>query len=375
MIRKDDVKWWIAEAQKHPQAAPVIVETLSERLIALDEENERLRDEIIRLERRAPGAAVDSEEVSALRDKVSTLQALVNGEVSDEPCVVLLSEGLQMAHVGLAQVHRLARQEQALLGTRAIMGLRRVLIARPHEELLLLTSQGRGFKLPLSDLPLLEGSDWPAVDGPTLGENEWLTGAVAVTHQPRFWTVVTRRGFVRQLLRIDLDRRVEKGEPLVESPFRRDVPVALVDGDEGDLMLITRWGREIRFPQRSIESAGSDGLVLDDDDEVVAALPLRDDGAQVLVVTADGFAVRRGASQFEPRPRLGGKSKSVIQAFDVLGAFCCTPEDKLLYLTYSGKAIFASVSDIPLYTRSSKGARVVAFDRDPAVAVTLVSES
>jgi DNA gyrase/topoisomerase IV subunit A len=374
MIRKDDVKWWVAEAQKHPQAAPSIVEALSERLIALDEENERLRDEIIRLERRAPGASVDSEEVSALRDKVSTLQALVNGEVSDEPCVVMLSEGLQMARAPLAQVQRRARQEQALLGKGSILGLRQVLLARPHEEVLLLTSQRRGFKVPVSDVPLLEEDDWATVDAPALGENEWLTGAVAVTHQPRFWTIITRRGFVRQLIRIDFDRRVEKGEPLIESPFRRDVPVAVVDGDEGDLMLVTRWGREIRFPQRSIESAGSAGIELDDDDEVVAALPLHDDSAHILVVTADGFAVRRGTVQFEPRPRPGGKGKSVIQAFDVLGAFCCTPEDRLLYLTYSGKAVFASVSDIPLYTRSSKGARVYAFDRDPAVAVTLVSE-
>jgi hypothetical protein len=210
MIRKDDVKWWIAEAQKHPEAAPEIVEALSERLIALDEENERLRDEIIRLERRAPGA-VDSEEVSALRDKVSTLQALVDGEVSDEPCLVLLSDQLQPVRVPQARVHELARAEQPVLNKGSMLELRRVLIARPHEELLLLTSLGRGFTAPVADAPILEGGDWPAVDGPELGENEWLTGAVTVTRQPRFWTIVTRRGFVRQLIRIDFDRRVEKG--------------------------------------------------------------------------------------------------------------------------------------------------------------------
>jgi DNA gyrase/topoisomerase IV subunit A len=371
MIRKDDVKWWIAEAQKHPQAAPEIVEALSERLIALDEENERLRDEIIRLERRVP-ATVDSEEVSALRDKVSTLQALVNGEVSDEPCLALLSDQLQSVRVPLARVHELARVEQPVLNKGSMLGLRCVLLARPHEELLLLTSQGRGFTVQVADAPILEGKDWPAFDGPKLGENEWLTGAVVVTRQPRFWTVVTRRGFVRQMIRIDFDRRVEKGEPLVESPFRRDVPVAVVDGDEGDLMLVTRWGKGVRFPQRSIKSAGSQALEMDDEDEIVTALPLRDDDAQVLVVTAASFAVRRGASQFEPRPRPGGQGRSFIQAFDVLGAFSCEPHDRLLYLTYSGKLILASVDDIPLYTRSGKGAPVYAFDRDPAVAVVLV---
>jgi DNA gyrase/topoisomerase IV subunit A len=168
---------------------------------------------------------------------------------------------------------------------------------------------------------------------------------------------------------------VEKGEPLVESPFRRDVPVAVVDGDEGDLMLVTRWGKGIRFPQRSIESAGAAALEMDDDDEIVAALPLHSDDAQVLVVTAASFAVRRGVSQFEPRPRPGGNGKPFIQAFDVLSAFTCEPDDRLLYLTYSGKLVLASISDIPLYTRSNKGAPVVAFDRDPAVAVVLLSES
>jgi topoisomerase-4 subunit A len=227
----------------------------------------------------------------------------------------------------------------------------------------------------VSDVPLLEEGDWPAADGPALGENEWLTGAVAVTHQPRFWTIVTRKGFVRQLIRIDFDRRVEKGESLIESPFRRDVPVAVVDGDDGDLMLVTRWGKGIRFPQRSIEGAGAEALEMDDDDEIVAALRLRGDDEQVLVATAASFAVRRGASQFEPRPQPGGKGKPFIQAFDVLNAFSCEPEDRLLYLTYSGKLVLASVGDIPLYTRSSKGAPVYAFDRDPAVAVMLVQGS
>jgi DNA gyrase/topoisomerase IV subunit A len=372
MIRKDDIKWWVAEAEKHPEAAPSIVETLADRLIALDEENERLRDEIIRLERRAPGTAVDSEEVSTLRDKVSTLQALVNGDVSDEPCLMLLSDQMQSVRVALAQVHKLARAEQSVLNKGSMLRLRRVLLARPHEELLLLTSLGRGFAVPAADAPILEGEDWPAFDGLELGENEWLTGAVAVTRKPRFWTIVTRRGFVRQMIRIDFDRRVEKGEPLVESPFRRDVPVAVVDGDDGDLMLVTRWGKGIRFPQRSIESAGATALEMDDDDEIVAALPLRSDDEQVLVVTAASFAVRRGASQFEPRPRPGGKSKPFIQAFDVLNAFACKPEDRLLYLTYSGKLVLASIGDIPLYTRSGKGSPVYGFDRDPAVGCVLL---
>jgi hypothetical protein len=43
-----------------------------------------------------------------------------------------------------------------------LLGLRCLLLARPHDELLLLTSQGRGLKVQLSDICLLtDGGGWP----------------------------------------------------------------------------------------------------------------------------------------------------------------------------------------------------------------------
>ena len=70
-----------------------------------------------------------------------------------------------------------------------------------------------------------------------------------------------------------------------------------------------------------------------------------------------------------------GTGKTLIQAFDVLGAFPFDPEAQLLYLTYSGKPVLVPTTDVPLHQRSSKGTRARVFDRDPAVAVALVSES
>jgi DNA gyrase/topoisomerase IV subunit A len=370
MIRKDDVKWWVAEVERHPEAAASIVEELADRLIALDAENERLRDELIKLERRAP-TGLESDQVSALRNRVATLQALVDSEMSDEPYLAFLADHGQSARMPVVQAHKLAREEKPVLGKQEMVGVRRLLIGRPREHLILLTSQMRGLKDRFSAVPLLtEGKGWPG-EGRELGENEWLTAAATAAREPRFWTIVTRRGFVRQLIRIDFDRRVEKGEPLIESPFPRDVPVAIVDGDEGDLLVATRWGKVARFPQRSIEGGGATALELEPDDEIAAAIPLKAE-ANVLAATAAGFVVRRGADQFPAQPRPGGKGKSCIQAFDVLGAFGCEPEDRIAYLTYSGKVLFAAVSDIPLYTRSSKGARVFTLDRDPAVAAAIV---
>jgi len=375
MIRKSDVQWWVLEAKKHPESAPTIIEELARRLAELDADNERLRDEIIRLERRTP-AATDSTQVSALERKVATLQNLLEGETSTEPALVLISDRLQAARMPLPQAQRLAQEGRPVLATRALLGLRSLLLARPHDELLLLTNQGHGFKVQPSDLPALaEGGDWASAGGQALAQElvaeERVTAAAAVAEPPRFWTVVTRRGFVRQFLRIGFDRGIEKGERLVESPIHNDVPVAAVSGDKGDLLLITRWGKGVRFPQRAIAGPGSVALELDADDEVVTALSLASD-AVVLIVTASGHVGRLDTARFEGRVRPGGAGKSLIQAYDVLGAFPCEPQARFLYLTYSGKLVLVSTDNIPIYERTGKGTLVRDLGRDPAVAVACI---
>ena len=389
MIRKSDVQWWVLEAKKHTESAPAIIEELAKRLVELDAENERLRDEIIRLQRRAPAATSDAE-VKALQRKVETLQSLLDGEKPVEASVVFLSERLQSARVPLSQARQMARQGRPALGKRALLGLRCLLLARPHDELLLLTSQGRGLKAQLSGVPTLsEGGNWPfdpsaelraglAQDKPTaegqdLTAGERLTTAVAVGQPPRFWTVATRRGYVQRFVRVAFDRQLTQGHRPVRSPLRNDAPVAIVNGDRGDLLLVTRWGKGVRFAHRAIESQGSIALNLEPDDEVVAALALPAD-AETLIVAASGYAVRRDTARFAARARPGGAGRTLIQAHDVLAAFLYSPEAQLLYLTYSGKLVFVSTVDVPLQERAGKGTPLRDLSHDPAVAVEIVAK-
>jgi DNA gyrase/topoisomerase IV subunit A len=397
MIRKSDVQWWVLEAKKHPESAPTIIEELAKRLAELDAENEHLRDEIIRLQRRAPAAAPRAE-VQVLQRKVETLQSLLDGEKSTELSAVFLSDRLQSARLLLSQAQQMARQGHPVLDKRALLGLRCLLLARPHDDLLLLTSQGRGLKAPLSDVPILaEGGNWPTAEGqglapqgnsglalrrssgPALRQSSWLASgeqlaaALAVAEPPRFWTVATRRGYVQRFVRVAFDRRLAQGERLVRSPLRNDAPVAIVDGDRGDVLLITRWGKGVRFSHRAIEGQGSVALDLEPDDEVVAALSLPTD-VEILIVTAGGYGARRDTTRFSSRSRPGGAGRALIQAHDVLAAFPYSASARLLYLTYSGKLAFVSVRDLPPQERVGKGTPLRDMSRDPAVAVVLVLE-
>jgi DNA gyrase/topoisomerase IV subunit A len=373
MIRKGDVQWWVLEAKKHPESVPEMIEELAGRLVELDAENERLRAEMIKLERREP-VSEGSVEVEDLRRKIDTLQSLLDGGASAEPSLVFLSNRMQSARMPLSQVLRLAREARPALSREAVPRLGELLLARPQDELLLLTSQGRGFRVPLLDVPPLEeGGIWSERDD-LLASEEHLTAAVAVAKPPRFWTIVTRKGFVRQQIRIGFDQAILQGERLIESPLRNDPPVALVSGDGGDLLLITRWGRGVRFPQKAIAAEGSIALELEPDDAVAAALPLSSD-AGILIVTAAGFAARRETARIESRTSPGGRGKPLIQAYDVLSGYQLISQDTLLLVTYSGKLHYIPASDVPLYHKSNRGTRLRDLGRDPAVAAALIPNS
>jgi len=370
MIRKSDIQWWTLQISKEPESAPAVVEELAKRLVELDAENERLRNEALRLQGSAPAAPADSAQVSALQRKVDTLQNILKGQAATETAVILVSDSLQTARMPLSQVRLRLQQNLPALDRTAVLGLRCLLLARPQDDLLLLTSQGRLFKVLLHKVPyLVEGSGWPAADGPLLDAGERVTAAIAIARQPRFWTVVTRRGYVKQLLRAGLDKAMGQSAPLIKSPLRNDEPVAMVNGDRGDLLVITRWGKAIRFPQRAIAGQGEVALEVEPDDEVAAALPLPSD-AEILILTAAGYVMRRDTTRFGARSKPGGPGRTLIQAYDVLGAFPYARRGKLLYLTYSGKFVAIETAGIPLLERVGKGTQTHDLSRDPAVAVT-----
>ena len=370
MIRKSDVQWWVLEVKKHPESAPQIIEELAKRLTELDTENERLRTEIIQMQQGVVGSP--STEVEDLRRKVAELQTMLESEAAAEPALVFLSGLMQSARLPFPQAQELIRTDQPVLDRKDLLELQSVLYVRPYDKVLLLTSQARGRKLRLADIPVLaESGGWPETEDSQASTDERLTAAIATTKQPRFRTIVTRRGFVRQVINLALDRALAQGDPILESPLHNDRLVDLVSSDRGDLLLVTRWGKWTRFPQRAISGQGAEALKLEPDDQVVAALPLISD-TEVLVVTASGHVARRDTAQLEARTSPGGTGKPLIQAYDVLGIYPFQRGSQLLYLTYSGRMSLVPVESVPPLYKASKGTLVHDFGSDSVVAVTLI---
>jgi len=373
MIRKSDIQWWVQEIRKDPAVAPLIIEELANRLAELDQENEELRGELIKLRAGDVGAS-SSKQVSQLQERVETLQTIVDGQASTETAVVLISDQGQTARLPISQIRLRLRHQQVALKRTAMLSLRCMVLARPQDDVLLVTTRGRGIKLLLHKIPfLVEATSWPASEI-ALEAGERISTAAVLGERPRFWSVVTRRGFVQQFLHAHLDRLVKGGQPLINKLERNDEPIAVVSGDKGDLLLLTRWGKAVRFPQYLVGNQGVTGIQLEPDDEVAAALPLASD-TEMLALTAAGFVLRRESKQFKRQAKPGASGKPFIQAFDTLATLPYIVRGKLLFLSYSGKLQVIAPTSIPLHTRLGKGTQVEDFSRDPAVGVVFVPGS
>ncbi len=171
MIRKSDVKWWALEARKHPEAAPEIIEQLAEHLLELDTQNEHLREELLHAEQRGP--APDDSRLAALQQEIAALRQVVARQISSEPALVLLSTHGAAVRLPISRVAQLARGDSPPIDRRALRGLLRVLVARPQERILLLSSRGRGWQLPALRAPALpEDGSWPSEEADaTLGDS------------------------------------------------------------------------------------------------------------------------------------------------------------------------------------------------------------
>ena len=370
MIRHSDILWWVQEARKDPASAPKIVETLAERLVELDAQNESLRNELIRLRAGAAEAAA-TPDTTMLQRRVETLQTLLDQGSTTETALLMISDRGQAVRMPLSQVRLRLRNREPALDRDAVLSLRCLLLARARDEILILTNQGRAACLQLPAIPVLLEGTWPDEPHIPLEAGEQVATAAALGEAPRFWTVITRRGTVRQFLHIQLRRFLQERTPIVRPASRADEPVAVVSGDRGDLLLISRWGRAVRFPQRAIESQGTLALELDRDDAVVGGLPLVED-SEIIVATASGAVLRRDTTTFTRQTKPGGSAKPFLQALDVLGIYPAASRGQLVFLTYAGTFAIAAPAEVPVQTRFARATPVVDLAANPAVAAVFV---
>ena len=239
----------------------------------------------------------------------------VENTVADEDAVITVSHEGFVKRIPMHLYRRRVSSGKPLAGMERFENdyLERIFVARTQSWLLAFTENGHLHFLPVLDVP--EGgraSRGQSIYALTQADR---SDAIVTMLAPddltveRFVVFLTKNGLMKRTKLLDFANPRSGG--VIAAGLKagdRIMDVRLSDG-EGEVMLITKAGRAIRFPESDLSvlgrtAQGVKGIDLKGDDSVVGMLLIRRD-AWVLSVTEDGKGKRTEVSDF-PLQKRGG---------------------------------------------------------------------
>jgi DNA gyrase/topoisomerase IV subunit A len=184
-------------------------------------------------------------------------------------------------------------------------------------------------------------------------------------------TLVTRKGYARSFRSAEVQSLLERKLPLHSSPVQGDYPAfVLFSGGRSQLMIATRAGKGVRFPERLVGVQAQPAIKLDRGD-VVAGAAVVEDKQMIAVVGASGAATRREMAGFGAHPTAGNRGKILTRISDVVAVAPVSADDVLWLLTASGKMLAIPAAQVPFGPGASSGKVVVRLGEDRVVGMAL----
>ena len=295
----------------------------------------------------------------------------VENTVADEDAVITVSHEGFVKRIPMHLYQRRVSSGKALAGMERFENdyLERIFVARTQGWLLAFTESGHLHFLPVLDVP--EGgraSRGQSIYGLT---NADRSDPIVTMLAPddltaeRFVVFLTKNGLMKRT------RLSEFANPRIGGVIAaglkeedRIMDVRLSDG-EGEVMLITKAGRAIRFPESDLSilgrtAKGVKGIDLKGDDAVVGMLLIRRE-AWVLSVTEDGKGKRTEVGDFPLQKRGGlgtlavptGDGAALVSALEVLEG------DEVMVVMASGKVTRLHADEVPSQGRRTQGKPLV----------------
>jgi DNA gyrase subunit A len=251
--------------------------------------------------------------------------------------------------------------------------IERLFVAHSHDYLLCFSSRGILYWLRVFEVP--QGSRAsrgnPIVNVFPLQEDEKITAVVPVKEfdEQHFVLMATARGTVKKTSLADFSRPRPSGIIAI-SLEEGDYLVGCVLTDGGaDVMLFSSEGKAVRFTEGEVrpmgrQAGGVRGMRLPEDgsQRVVCMLVARDESRSVLTATEFGYGKRTPISEYTKHGR-GGQGLIAIQASDrngrLVGAVLVDDSDEVMLISTRGVLIRMAVSQIREQGRSTQGVTLI----------------
>jgi len=261
-------------------------------------------------------------------------------------------------------------------------------IASTHSYILIFTTLGKVYWLKVHEIPQggRASRGKAIVNLLSLAPEEKVTTILPVKEfeKGKYIVTATARGTIKktELMAYSNPRAggiialtIDEGDSLIEA--------RLTDG-KMDLILASRNGKSIRFPESDVRPMGRPargvrGMTLEKDDEVIGLQSVTDNTALALVtITENGYGKRTDIGEYRVQSR-GGKGIITIKTSErngkVVNIMMVDEESDLMFITDRGKLLRTRVSNIRSIGRNTQGVRMMVLeDGELIVSVARLAE-
>ncbi|KYH25867.1 DNA gyrase subunit A [Halalkalicoccus paucihalophilus] len=301
--------------------------------------------------------------------------------IPEEESLILVTEDDYVKRMPVSAFDPQGRGGKGIIGANLKEGDRvsKVFRANTHDYLLCFTNHGKAYQIRGFDVPEMSRTarGKSAVNILDLDPDEELTAVVNTDDfdDEEFLTMVTENGYVKRTEAGSFERVRSSG--LIAASLEegdRLVDVTVTDGST-DLLIATRNGMAIRFPEREARAMGRtargvNGIKLQGADSVVG-LVTADEGRSLLTITENGYGKRTSFSEYRTQSRYG-KGLIDIKTGDRNGSVAAvesvSEDDDLIVMSDDAQIMRIRAADVSRVGRNTKGVIVMRLADDDHVA-------
>lgn len=255
-----------------------------------------------------------------------------------------------------------------------------------HSDMLFFTDKGKAYQIKMYDLP--EGKR--ATRGKSimnfiqLTDGEKVTSILPMAKDVKAMEgvslmMITKKGTVKKSAAESFKDVRRNGLIAIKLDDKDELLAALFVRDEDSVVLTTENGQSIRFNHNDVremgrQAAGVIGMKLDSDDCIVAAdkITTGAKGAELLILTANGYGKKTKMSEYKIQKR-GGSGIKTVKVTPKTGKLMVArivdgATEELLAVSKASQVIRTEVSSIPTLGRDTQGVRVMKLREGDSVA-------
>jgi DNA gyrase subunit A len=317
-----------------------------------------------------------------------------SGEISIEDLIAEEDMAISVSNTGYIKRTAISTYRSQRRGGKGRIGMRtrdedyvqHLFVASTHAYIMIFSDRGRAYWLKVHEIPDVGpgGKGKSIANLVSMEEGEKIAAMLAVKEfeDDKFVFMGTRKGVVKKT-QLSAFSNPRVGGIIAMGVEEDDAVITVqVSDGSGEIVIGTRDGMAIRFPESDVRAMGRGaygvrGITLRNDDIVVGMEVVRPGGA-LLTVTENGYGKRTDIEEYRVQSR-GGVGIIDITTSErngpVVGVAYVQEGDEMLLITQQGMILRMATDDVRAIGRATQGVRLIDIEEsDKVVSVAKLEE-